>query len=206
MPRRRGRRVRRNRRRAPQLLVLSVYAALQQGNHQIANLISGIEMEHRDYLPLSVSIQTTGTLGTALTFQLLGHDGDTIKDHGPYILGSTVRNMSLRWPRSTDWFPSGKGKDIMRVKILPCAGACPATQTAYVRLRCKLLVSDYDSGFTNQAYLRFPSPSADSLTSGVSAFDRLSIADRVEHLGTPPKRTASFESVDSSPTTHTVVS
>lgn len=173
MPRRSRVNRRRPRRSLTQNVVISVYAALSQGNHQIMNLDSGPTFQHRDFRPLFISVQLTGSLGSAVTFQLLGHDSDTVRDFGPFIVGSTIQRLLFRWPRNTDWFPARDKGTIARVKILPCAGACPANQTAYVRIRCHCLTSDYDSGFTNVHHVSFESPT----TPPTEDFEKISLID-----------------------------
>lgn len=164
MPNRR-RQTRRRRPRRSQSIVISAYFALSESG-SIANLQSSDAMHHRDYRPVSINVQATGS-GAVLTFQLLGHDGDRLREFGPFILGSNLSRYIFRWPRGSDWFPATtKPVSLARVKILPCAGACATKPIAYVRLRCVCLLSDYDSGLTNQHVVFSTSSSADSTDLG----------------------------------------
>lgn len=152
------RRVRQRHRRTPgQCLVVSAFAGLQTTTHPTAQLLSGEELAHRDYKPLFVVVQMTGTQGAALTFTLCGHDGDAIRAFGPYIVGVSVQSRTFRWPASTDWFPAGS-HTLVKCSILPCAGQCPANMPAWVRFRATLRVADYNAELTSQHHLLFNPP------------------------------------------------
>lgn len=149
MPNRRRRVVRVRRRRSGiQQLVFSAFAGLASSTHPTAQLVAGDEVLHRDYKPLFVVVQMTGTVGMAVSFTICGHDGDAVRAFGPYIVAQSVQTKTFRWPGSTDWFPAGK-HTLVKGQILPCAGACPANGSAFIRFRATVQISDYNEGLTS---------------------------------------------------------
>lgn len=136
-------------RRTPQSIHEKGYGTLNaQDKTNIVVLTMDVSGNNRDFQPKTVNIQVSGTVGATFVVSLRDGEGTSARTFGPFLVGSTVRQYSFRWPNATQWFSAGKQAELVKIKCLPRQGITTSADNITVVMSARVLLSDYNSGLT----------------------------------------------------------
>lgn len=146
---------RRNRRRtvrssgAPQQILVKGYGTLNNNEKtNIVVLTMDVSGNNRDFQPKIAHLQVSGTVGATFLVSLRDGEGSSARTFGPFLVGSSVRQMSFNWPVATQWFSAGMKAELIKIKCLPRQGVTTQADNITVIMSAKVYLSDYNSGLT----------------------------------------------------------
>lgn len=132
----------------PQNVVIQGYGTLNANDKtNIVVLTMDSSGNNRDFRPVRLHLQVSGTVGATFILSLRDGEGSSARTFGPFLVGSAVRQMNFSWPM-VQWFSAGRQAQLVKVRCLPRQGITTQADNITVIMKVNVLLSDYNSGLT----------------------------------------------------------